>query len=187
MAIRKKTSLPVKMLNLQPILEDELIILRPLKESDFEPLYEIAKDPLIWKQHPSHDRHKKDIYSEFFKDSLKSMGALIIIDKSNDKIIGSTRFKPVKNVENAIEIGWSFLCRNYWGGKFNKSMKRLMIEYAFETVDDIIFYIGKENIRSQKAVEKIGGIRLTELKHQHLMEENQDEWTYRINKRECKI
>jgi N-acetyltransferase len=173
-------------MNLQPILENELIILRPLKESDFDSLYEIAKDPLVWKQHPCYNRHRKDIYSEFFKDSLKSRGALIIIDKSNDKIIGSSRFKPVKNVENAIEIGWSFLSRKYWGGKFNKSVKRLMIDHAFESVEDIIFYIGKDNIRSQKAVKKIGGIRITELEHQHLVKDNKDEWTYRINKSEWK-
>ncbi|MDH3650806.1 MAG: GNAT family N-acetyltransferase [Saprospiraceae bacterium] len=171
-------------MNLQPILEDELIILKPLTESHFEPLYEIAKDPLIWEQHPCHKRHRKEVYSDFFKDSLKSRGALIIIDKSNDKIIGSTRFKPVKNVRNAVEIGWSFLGRDYWGGRFNKSMKRLMIEYAFEAVEDIIFHIGRDNVRSQKAVEKIGGIRISDLAHQHLTNANPNDWTYRITKRD---
>ena len=175
------------MMNLQPTLEDELIIMRPLRESDFEPLYDIAKDPLIWEQHPCHDRYKKDIYAEFFKESLKSGGAMIIIDKSIDKIIGSSRFKPVKNVESAMEIGWSFLSRDYWGGRFNKSMKKLMIDYAFETVEDIIFYIGKENIRSRKAVEKIGGVKITESKSQHLIKDSKDDWTYRIKKSDWKI
>ncbi len=169
-------------MNLQPTLEDKLIIMRPLREDDFEPLYDIAKDPLIWEQHPCYDRYKKDVYTEFFKDSLKSGGALITIDKSANKIIGSSRFKPVKNVESAMEIGWSFLSRDYWGGRFNKSMKKLMIDYAFETVEDIIFYIGNKNIRSQKAVEKIGGIRITESRHQHLIKDSKDDWTYRINK-----
>jgi len=175
------------MINLQPILEDELITLRPLRENDFDSLYEVAKDPLIWEQHPCNERYKKSAYSEFFNDSLRSKGALIIIDKENNKIIGSTRFKPVKNVKNAIEIGWSFLSRDYWGGKFNKSMKKLMINYTFETMEDIIFYIGKDNIRSQKAVEKIGGIRITETKYSHLMNNNQNDWTYRINKKDWKI
>ncbi len=61
----------------------------------------------------------------------------------------------------AVEIGWSFLSRKYWGGVYNKSIKKLLIDYAFESLEDVIFYIGKENIRSQKAVEKIGGIRIT--------------------------
>ena len=169
-------------MDLQQTLEDELVILRPLRESDFAPLYEVAKDPLIWEQHPCHDRYRKDAYSEFFEESLKSKGALTIIEKSSNKIIGSTRFKPVKNVENAIEIGWSFLSRNFWGGKYNKSMKKLMIDYAFGSIEDVIFYIGKDNIRSQKAVEKIGGIKITEPHFKYLMNNNETDWTYRINK-----
>lgn len=169
-------------MNLQPTLENDLIILRPLSENDFEKLYEVAKDPLIWEQHPNRDRYKREVYSEFFKDSTKSKGALIVIDKASDAIIGSTRFKPVNNVENAIEIGWSFLSRNYWGGRYNKSMKKLMIEYAFRFVEDIIFYIGKDNIRSQKAVEKIGGRRITETHSKHLVKVSKTDGTYRINK-----
>ena len=95
-------------MNLQPTLEDDLIIIRPLKESDFDLLYSVAKDPLIWEQHPSNDRYKKTVFTEFFKDSLKSRGALIIFEKSSTKVIGITRFKPIHNVESVIEIGWSF-------------------------------------------------------------------------------
>lgn len=84
-------------MNLQPTLENDLIILRPLKENDFDVLYEVANDPLIWEQHPQNDRHKRAVYSEFFEDSMKSKGALIVIDKLSNSIIGSTRFKPVKN------------------------------------------------------------------------------------------
>ncbi|MBC9794873.1 GNAT family N-acetyltransferase [Sinomicrobium weinanense] len=170
-------------MHLQPTLNNDLIVLRPLRENDFEPLYEVAKDPLIWAQHPCPDRYRKEEYSKFFTDSLKSKGALIIIDKSNDKIIGSTRFKPVKNVENAVEIGWSFLSRNYWGGKYNRSIKMLMMDYAFEFVDDIIFYVGKNNIRSQKAVKKIGGYKITEPQLSYLIKDSTSDWTYRINKK----
>ena len=147
-------------LNLQPTLENELIILRPLSENDFESLYQVAKDPLIWEQHPSKDRYRRDVYADFFKESIASKGALLILDKASNEVIGSTRFKPITGAKTAIEIGWSFLSRKYWGGVFNKSIKKLMIDYAFESIEDVIFYIGKENTRSQKAVEKIGGIRI---------------------------
>ena len=173
-------------MNLQPTLEDDLIILRPLKESDFDLLYSIAKDPLIWKQHPSNDRYNKTVFTEFFNDSLTSGGALIIIEKSSSKVIGSSRFKSILNAEDAIEIGWSFLSRDYWGGMFNKSMKRLMINYAFGSKEDIIFYIGKDNIRSQKAVEKIGGNRIYGNEFKQLIKNNDTDWTYRINKRDWK-
>ena len=168
--------------NLQPTLENELVVLRPLNEQDFESLYQVAKDPLIWEQHPNSDRFKRDVYSTFFKDSIESKGALIVIDKANNEVIGSTRFKLINGAECAVEIGWSFLSRKYWGGVQNKSMKKLMIDYAFESLEDVIFYIGKDNIRSQKAVEKIGGIRINESKYQHLIKVGQNDFTYRINK-----
>lgn len=173
-------------MNLQPTLEDDLIILRPLKESDFDQLYTVAKDPLIWEQHPCNDRYKKAVFSEFFKDSIKSGGALIIIEKSSTKVIGSTRFKPILNVESAIEIGWSFLSRDYWGGIYNYSMKRLMINYAIDSKEEVIFYVGKDNIRSQKAVEKIGGNRINGIEFQHLLKNNDTDWTYQINKSDWK-
>jgi len=173
-------------MNLQPTLEDNLIVLRPLIDDDFEELYEVAKDPLIWKQHPCHDRYIKEVYSDFFIDSIKSKGAFVVVEKSSKNIIGSTRFKKINNVENAIEIGWSFLSRDKWGGKFNKSMKKLMINYAFESLDNIIFYIGKKNIRSQKAVQKIGGKKIVESNLKHLIKRSETDWTYRITKENWK-
>jgi len=171
-------------MNLQPTLEDDLILLKPLAESDFELLYEVAKDPLIWKQHPCFNRYEKPAYAKFFSDSIKSKGALIIIEKSTGKIIGSSRFKKVNHSEDAIEIGWSFLARDKWGGKFNKSMKYLMIDFAFNYMEYIVFYIGKENLRSQKAVQKIGGKRITNLSLFHFVKKRKEDWTYIISKKD---
>jgi RimJ/RimL family protein N-acetyltransferase len=171
-------------MNLQATLENELLLLRPLEESDFDELYSVAKDPLIWEQHPNYDRYEKAVFAEFFTDALKSGGALIIIDKSSSKVIGSSRFNSILTAENAIEIGWSFLSRAYWGGKYNKAVKSLMINHAFESKEDIIFYIDKENIRSQKAVEKIGGYRISGTEFKHLVKDNQTDWTFRINKKD---
>lgn len=149
--------------NLQPSLENDLLLLRPLREEDFDDLYKVASDPLIWEQHPANDRYKKEVFDALFKDAILSAGAFAVLDKKTAQIIGSTRFHRVKETQNAIEIGWTFLAREYWGGLYNKSMKCLMIEYAFNFVDNILFYIGKNNIRSQKAVEKIGGERITSI------------------------
>ncbi|NND80493.1 MAG: GNAT family N-acetyltransferase [Maribacter sp.] len=174
-------------MNMQPILEDDLIISRPLCKDDYKALYEVARDPLIWEQHPCKDRYKKEIYSNFFIESINSKGTFVIIEKSNNKVIGSTRFKKVINVENAIEIGWSFLSRDKWGGKYNKAMKNLMINYAFEFMDYVIFYIGKDNFRSQRAVQKIGGERIVSSHLKHLIKESETDWTYQINKENWKI
>jgi len=149
--------------DLQPTLEDDVIILRPLKEEHLDGLYKVASDPLIWEQHPSNDRYLRDVFKLFFEEGLASRGAFAVIDKRSGQLIGSTRFHPVKEAEDAIEIGWTFLARDYWGGRYNKAMKRLMMDYAFQFVDNVLFYIAEENLRSQKAVEKISGKRITEL------------------------
>ena len=169
-------------MNLQPTLSNDLILLRPLQNSDFEALYTVAKDPLIWEQHPVNNRFKKEVFTEFFKDSLDSKGALLAIEKVNGKTIGSSRFKPVQGFQNAVEIGWSFLAREYWGGKYNYAMKKLMIDHAFQSVDDVIFYIGPNNLRSQKAVEKIGGNKISGPEFRHLTKDGSNELTYRISK-----
>ncbi|TNE59081.1 MAG: N-acetyltransferase [Bacteroidetes bacterium] len=169
-------------MEIQPILEDDLIRMRPLEAADFELLYAVAKDPLIWEQHPCWDRYKKAVFAEFFEDSMQSGGALVILDKATDTIIGSSRFKPVAGVKTAVEIGWSFLARQYWGGKYNGASKRLMLAHAFESVEDVVFYIGKENIRSQKAVKKIGGKCITDVRLKYLIKDSPSDWTFRISK-----
>jgi len=149
--------------DLQPVLENHLLTLRPLREEDFEALYNVSSDPLIWEQHPAKDRCERAVFELFFNEALLSEGAFAVIDKKTEKIIGSTRFHLIKETQNAIEIGWTFLAREYWGGYYNRSMKYLMMEYAFNFVENILFYIGEKNIPSQKAVEKIGGKRITTL------------------------
>lgn len=172
-------------LNLQPTLENELVYLRPLAESDAEPLYEAARDPLIWEQHPS-DRYQRPVFDDFFRDAIGSRGALLILDKATNQAIGSSRFERVAGVESAIEIGWSFLARAYWGGAYNRGVKKLMIEHAFTTMEDVLFHIDLQNIRSQKAVEKLGGTRITDPKYAYLTKQDPTYCTYRINKHNWK-
>ncbi len=173
--------------DLQPILENHLLILRPLKEEDFENLYQVASDPFIWEQHPDNNRYQKKVFELFFRDAINSSGAFAVIDKKTEQIIGSTRFHPVKETQNAIEIGWTFLARQYWGGYYNKSMKKLMIEYAFNFVENVLFYIGENNIRSQKAVEKIGGERIIALEGQALEIRQDSQVIYNINKKNWQL
>jgi len=133
--------------------------LRPLRADDFQDLYAVASDPLIWEQHPSRDRHKIEIFKDFFREAMESGGALIA--RSPDgRVIGSSRFNGYNAVKSEIEIGWTFLARSHWGGNFNREMKQLMLRHAFQFVDRVIFLVGPQNVRSQRAVEKIGGVRV---------------------------
>jgi RimJ/RimL family protein N-acetyltransferase len=144
----------------QPTLKGELLELRPLRPEDFAELYAVASDPLIWEQHPASDRYKEDVFKVFFREALESGGALITIDARDGRVIGSSRFHGYDEEKREIEIGWTFLARSHWGGVFNREMKRLMLRHAFRFVDSVVFLVGPHNLRSQRAMEKIGGVRV---------------------------
>src|SRR5262249_32898698 len=145
--------------DLQPHLKGEFIELRPLKLEDWNDLYSVASDPLIWEQHPESDRYKEEVFKGFFKDALESSGAFVVIDTKTRQIIGSTRFYGYDPKASEIEIGWTFLSRKYWGGRYNAEMKQLMLGHAFRYVENVVFFVGENNIRSQRATEKIGAIK----------------------------
>jgi len=144
----------------QPTLKGELLEIRPLLAEDFHDLYAAASDPLIWEQHPVRDRYKEEVFKGFFREALESGAALIAIDSKDGQVIGSSRFHGHDEETSEIEIGWTFLARSHWGGIYNREMKRLMLWHAFKFVKSVIFLIGPQNVRSQRAIEKIGGVRV---------------------------
>ena len=146
---------------MQPRLIGELLEVRPLAQDDWESLFAVALDPLIWEQHPASNRYRENVFREFFREALASGGALIVIDRTTQKTIGSSRYFGFDPEKSEIEIGWTFLARPYWGGNYNGELKRLMLDHAFRFVETVLFKIGPTNFRSRKAVEKIGGV-LTE-------------------------
>jgi RimJ/RimL family protein N-acetyltransferase len=144
---------------LQPTLRGDLLELRPLAEDDFDALFAVASDPLIWEQHPASDRHEAEVFRAFFREAMSSGGALLATDARDGRVIGSSRFHGYDAARSEVEIGWSFLARACWGGRYNAEMKRLMLEHAFRFVDRVVLLIGPQNIRSQRAAEKIGAVR----------------------------
>ena len=142
----------------QPILKGQLLELRPLRPEDFDDLFAVASDPLIWEQHPHNTRYEEEVFRKFFRDALASGGALIAIDSGSGRAIGSSRYDGYDKEKSQVEIGWTFLARSHWGGVYNGEMKRLMLEHAFKFVDNVSFVIGTQNFRSQKAVEKLGAV-----------------------------
>lgn len=147
------------MLDRQPVLEGKTLRLRQLREDDFDALFAVASDPLVWEQHPAHDRWKPDVFRAFFDDAMSHQGALAVIDKASGAIIGSSRYQGLEESNGgSVEIGWTFLARDYWGGATNHEMKRLMVGHALASIAECRFAVGEENWRSRKAMEKIGGV-----------------------------
>ena len=145
----------------QPVLEGERLLLRPLREGDWDALYAVAADRELWAVHPSHDRWQEPVFREFFADALAKGGALAVLHQGTNEIIGSSRFQGYDPADGGtVEIGWTFLARRHWGTGLNAEMKRLMLEHAFRFVDRVLFRVGADNLISRKAMTKIGG-RLT--------------------------
>lgn len=146
--------------NLQPLLENDLVLLRPLKEEDFKPLFDVASDPLIWEQHQNKDRYTRESFTQFFNEAIASKGAMIIFDKKSNEVIGSSRFKIIDESEGVIEIGWSFLGKKYWGGHYNREFKKLMVNHALQSCKKVVFYVHRINFRSQGALAKLGAKKM---------------------------
>jgi RimJ/RimL family protein N-acetyltransferase len=151
-------------LHRQPHLLGDLIELRPAAPDDFDALFAVASDPLIWEVHPAHDRWQEPVFRRFFAGGLAPGGMLVAIDRASGAVIGSSRYDFGRAEADEVEIGWTFLARSHWGGRYNGEMKRLMLDHAFTGVSRAMFMIGETNIRSRRAVEKIGG-KLTDRRH----------------------
>ena len=159
---------PPETFDFQPHLLGDLVEIRPLRPEDWQSLFAIASDPLIWEQHPASDRYKEDVFRGFFHEALETGSAFVVIDRKSQTVIGSTRYFGLDVVNGEIEIGWTFLARSHWGGKYNAEMKHLMLDHAFKFVDRVIFLIGSTNTRSRKAIERIGAV-LTDRREQRTL------------------
>ncbi|MGC1505887.1 MAG: GNAT family N-acetyltransferase [Sulfitobacter sp.] len=142
----------------QPVLQDDTLLLRPLRDSDLEPLYDVAKDPAIWAGHPAKDRHQRTVFSAYFTMLLASQTTLAITLAATGQVIGCSRYYTPPEDAHSIAIGYTFLGRDWWGGPSNFAMKSLMLAHAFAHVDTVWLHIDPANIRSQRATAKLGAI-----------------------------
>lgn len=141
----------------QKQLADAIVRLDPLCADDFDRLYAVASDPLVWSQHPNPDRWQRDVFRNFFDGAMQSGGAYLIVDQGTNAVIGSTRFYGFDAATREVHIGYTFLARSHWGGVFNPAVKRLMLDHAFGSgIDRVLFHIGVENKRSRIAIERLG-------------------------------
>jgi len=144
------------MLDRQPTLASELLLVRPLQREDFEALWAISSDPLLWEQHPAKERAEPAGFEQWFDAAMASGGALVVLSRDEEEVIGTSRYDRLDEDASEVEIGWTFIARRLWGGQHNRELKRLMLEHAFRSVRAVIFRVHSENMRSRRAVEKLG-------------------------------
>lgn len=167
---------------LQPTLTDELIKISPLKEEDFDELYAVASDPLLWEQHPNKNRYQIEVFRNFFKGAIESNGAVIVNEIATGKVIGNSRYYDLDEENNAVTVGYTFISRDYWGKSYNRTLKKLMFDHAFKFVDKVILHIGSTNFRSQKSIEKIGAKKVGVLDVAYYGEPVKTNFVYEVKK-----
>jgi RimJ/RimL family protein N-acetyltransferase len=145
--------------DLQPTLTGDTVTIRPLRSADWPAMFAAASDPLIWELHPVPDRYTEPAFRKYFDGAIESKSAFAFVDRATGEIVGSSRYHGYHPERREIEIGWTFIVRSRWGGSTNREVKRLMLRHAFTFVDTVVFWVGQENWRSQRAVQKIGGVR----------------------------
>ena len=133
-----------------------LLTLRPLVPTDWDALFAVASDPRIWEQHPEPDRYTREVFQRYFDGALASRGAFAIVERASGRIVGSSRYCNLDPAGHEVEIGWTFLARAFWGGVYNRELKTLMLDHAFRFVERVVFVVGEHNVRSQRALGKIG-------------------------------
>lgn len=166
----------------QPLLIGSSLRLRPLLENDFDALFAASSDPLIWELHPDNKRYTRERFEIYFRSGIESNGALVVIDLKSGKIIGSSRYTDYNPQNSSVEIGFTFLTRDYWGGSFNRELKWLMMGYAFQFVETAYFVVGKDNHRSRAAMKKIGGVEVTDVDSTPVTGDLSESVVYQIKK-----
>jgi RimJ/RimL family protein N-acetyltransferase len=168
---------------LQPThLHNELVTIHPLVPEDFERLYKVASDPLIWEQHPNKNRYRKEDFTTYFTGAIASKGAFIVCDAKTGAVIGSSRLCEHNKEDKSIDIGYTFLARSHWGGPYNKALKTLMLNHAFTFVNTVIFHIGANNIRSQKSIVRFGAVKTGEIEMEYYGEGPKLNFIYQLDK-----
>lgn len=145
------------------ILNGALVELVPLEEKHFEELTVLAGEKRIWEFIPI-DMSTKEKCFEAFADAIleREKGAqfpFVIVHKKERKIIGSTRLMNIEPAHKKLEIGWTWLFPDYWATAVNLECKLLLLTFCFEELKAIRVQLktDENNIRSRKAIEKIGG------------------------------
>ena len=171
-------------MNLQPSLENESVRIRPVRPDDFEALFAVAADPLIWSQHPNPLRWQRAEFANYFNGAIESGGAFMVFDSQTGELIGSSRFCNLNAEKRSVEIGYTFLIRSKWGGKFNPALKKLMLDHAFQQgLERVQFFIGANNLRSQIAMERLGGRKIGERETAYFGEPMKLDFVFEIRRR----
>ena len=166
------------MIDFNITLQTDNILLRPLIAEDFIAFEKITTDPEVW-IYFTFDLSVKNELKEWVEIAVndiknRSRLAFTIIDKMSGMPIGSTSFGNISYRDKRIEIGWTWIAKDYQGTGVNNQIKFLMLRYAFEVFgfERVEFKTDVLNIRARKAFQRIGASEEGILRSHTLMTHN---------------
>jgi RimJ/RimL family protein N-acetyltransferase len=149
-------------------LKGKYVNLELLKADDIPELRSLAKNEAIWEYtrtlliNDTYDQ-QFDNYIQAALDERSTGGqvSFVMRDAVTHQIMGMTRYYKIEPAHKRLSIGYTWYLPAYWGKVHNKECKLLLLQYAFEQLhyQRVEFEVAHQNLRSQKAVEKIGGVR----------------------------
>jgi RimJ/RimL family protein N-acetyltransferase len=145
------------------LLEDEVVLLRPLQESDIENLLDISiNEPETW-EYSLVGADGKENLENYIQIALqakenKTEFPFIVFDKKSGKYAGSTRFYDINLGFKSLQLGYTWYGKNFRGTGLNKRCKFLLLQFAFETLEmeRVEFRADNKNQRSIAAMKSIG-------------------------------
>ena len=144
-------------------LKGQTVDLISLSEQHFPVLESLASVKRIWEFYTfdgsDPNSFSKAINSTLVEREKGNQFPFIILHKSENKIIGSTSFLDIQPHHKKLEIGFTWIHPDYWGTAINLECKLLLLTYCFENLHTqrVQLKTDENNIRSRKAIEKIGG------------------------------
>ncbi|HZQ10711.1 MAG TPA: GNAT family N-acetyltransferase [Anaerolineae bacterium] len=147
-------------------LEGRWARLEPLTLEHADALFEVAQDEEIWRYMPAPTPRSSADVAKWIQDALEMQAhgqvlPFVIIEQETGMAIGSTRYLDISAHDRHVEIGWTWLGKSYWRTPINTECKYLLLRHAFETLGCIRVQLKTDlrNERSQRAIERIGGVR----------------------------
>jgi RimJ/RimL family protein N-acetyltransferase len=149
-----------------PLLKGPDVYLRFLAQTDREPLRRLARDERLWEFtktlliDPTYDEQFDKYFNEALAVASPGGQPFTIHATGDDSLLGMTRVYDVDLKVKKATIGFTWYIPAVWGKIHNKQCKLLLLQYLFEKrgLMRVDFKVASQNIRSQRAVMKIGGV-----------------------------
>lgn len=147
------------------ILQNEIVRLEPIDHSHIDGIFKAAAYPVIW-EHMSVELLTIESVIHYVEDGIKKREAktdyvFVIIEQSTGQLVGATTYMDLSLQHKRLEIGSTWLTPRVWRTNINTNCKYLLLKYGFEQLgmQRIQIKTGHENIRSQKAIERLGAVK----------------------------